>query len=48
MISCTHIYRELNGKADELSKEALELAEGSFISQEIIEGQLREEMYFML
>jgi ribonuclease HI len=46
--SINHIPRELNSLADELSKEALLLDMGAFISQEYFEGQFYEEMNFHL
>jgi hypothetical protein len=39
---------ELNTLSNELSKEALELEDGSFLMQEFYEGILSEEMSFHL
>jgi len=46
--SFSHIYREVNLEADELSKEVLTLDVGALISQEFFEGHLCEENSFFL
>ena len=45
-ISFCHILQELNGKADELSKEALSLTPGAFCIYEFIDGEEIEAMEF--
>jgi ribonuclease HI len=47
-ISFQHILRELNTKADELSKEALQLQKGAFGFYEFFEGTETEAMEFCL
>jgi phage I-like protein len=44
----THVYQELNSKVDALSKEAMEMEVGAFISKEFFEGHMVEEMLFLL
>jgi hypothetical protein len=46
--SCHHILRELNEKADALSKEALELPSGACGIYEYIEGEELVSMEFQL
>jgi hypothetical protein len=46
--SFTHIFRELNLVADELSKEALSLDVGAFISQEYFDGCICDKKSFNL
>jgi hypothetical protein len=47
-LSFQHILRELNVKADELSKEALQLQRGAFGYYEYFEGTETEAMEFRL
>jgi hypothetical protein len=47
-LSFHHVLRELNSKADELSKEALELQKGAFGFYEFFEGEETEAMEFIL
>jgi len=47
-LSFHHILRELNTKADELSKEALLLPDGVFGYYEFLEGEEIEDMEFHL
>jgi ribonuclease HI len=47
-ISFQHVLRELNVKADELSKEALQLQRGAFGYYEYFEGTETEAMEFRL
>jgi hypothetical protein len=47
-LSFQHILRELNSKADELSKEALQLQKGAFGFYEFFEGTETEAMEFRL
>jgi hypothetical protein len=44
--SFSHIYRELNKKANQLSKEALECYDGSFIAKEFYDGKEIESLEF--
>jgi ribonuclease HI len=46
--SCSHVYRELNQKADQLSKEALELEAGAFSYQEFQNSVLVHDSSFIL
>lgn len=45
--SCKHIYRELNSEVDKLSKEALELQDGTFCFQEFYEGRSMEIIFYL-
>jgi ribonuclease HI len=47
-LSFVHILRELNSKANELSKEALILPTGAFGYYEFMDGEETEAMEFML
>jgi hypothetical protein len=47
-LSFHHILRELNSKADELSKEALQLQRGAFRYYEYFDGTETEAMEFRL
>lgn len=46
--SCAHVYMELNQKADQLSKEALELEVGACFYQEFQNNELVHDMSFDL
>jgi hypothetical protein len=45
---CKHMYQELNSEVNKLSKEALQLQDGSFCFQEYYEGRSMEGMTFYL
>ena len=44
--SFTHIYKELNAKADQLSKEVLAVLDGTFVYHEYLNGNEVETMEF--
>jgi hypothetical protein len=45
---CRHVYHELNEAVDKLSKEALELQDGTLCFQEFYDGQPMVGMTFYL